>query len=260
MGDMEKLLEIMARLRDPSRGCPWDQEQTFSTIAPYTVEEAYEVADAIAQDDLEALKDELGDLLFQVVFHAQMASEQGEFEFADVVEAISDKLTRRHPHIFGTAEEVAAGHDPEAWELHKAKERTASTDSSRLGGVPLALPALKRAQKLGKRAAGCGFDWPDLEGVRAKVTEEIRELDAEIADGGRIEEEFGDVLFALVNLARHLGIDSEHALERANRKFETRFRLMEKKLQQRGVRLEGLSIDELEEAWQAAKSMGNKRP
>jgi MazG family protein len=257
MSDIEKLLEIMTRLRDPSRGCPWDQEQTFATIAPYTVEEAYEVADAIAHQDLDALRDELGDLLFQVVFHAQMASEKGHFDFADVVAAISDKLVRRHPHVFGTAEEVAAGHDPRAWESHKTKERAGSPDHSRLGGVPLALPALKRAQKLGKRAAGAGFDWPDPDGVRAKVAEEIGELDAEIARGGRIEEEFGDVLFALVNLARHLDIDSEHALERANRKFEARFRLMEAQMAARGERLESLSIDELEAAWQVAKSAGN---
>ena len=254
MGGIQKLLEIMARLRDPSEGCPWDQEQTFATIAPYTVEEAYEVADAIAHEDLEALRDELGDLLFQVVFHAQMASEAGKFDFSDVVDAISEKLIRRHPHLFGTAEEIAAGHDPGAWETFKAAERADSADTSRLAGVPLALPALKRAQKLGKRAATAGFDWPDLAGVRAKVAEEIRELDAEIADGARIEEEFGDVLFSLVNLARHLDIDSEHALERANRKFEARFRLMEKQLEDGGERLESLSIDELEAAWQAAKS------
>lgn len=258
MGEMQKLLEIMARLRDPSDGCPWDQEQTFATIAPYTVEEAYEVADAIAHEDLVALRDELGDLLFQVVFHAQMASEQGEFEFADVVAAISDKLTRRHPHLFGSAEEVAAGHDPTAWETHKARERAETADSSRLGGVPLALPALKRAQKLGKRAAGAGFDWPDLDGVRAKVSEELAELDAELDGGERIEEEFGDVLFALVNLARHLGIDSEHALERANRKFETRFRLMEQQIEDRGERLESLSIEELEAAWQVAKAISKQ--
>lgn len=253
MGDINKLLEIMARLRDPQGGCPWDREQTFSTIAPFTLEEAYEVADAIAREDLDGLRDELGDLLFQVVFHAQMAKEAGNFDFADVIEAISDKLIRRHPHLFGTAEEIAAGHDPDAWEAFKAAERADLGDTSRLAGVPLALPALKRAQKLGKRAASAGFDWPDRQGVREKVAEEIDELDAEIAGAGRIEEEFGDVLFALVNLGRHLGIDSEHALERANRKFETRFRLMEQELDAAGKRLESLSIDELEAAWQAAK-------
>ena len=256
MADIQKLLDIMARLREPGKGCPWDQEQTFASIAPYTIEEAYEVADAIARDDRAALRDELGDLLFQVVFHAQMAAEEGEFTFADVVAAISDKLLRRHPHIFGSAAEVAAGHDPEAWEAFKARERAGSGDGSRLAGVPRALPALKRAQKLGKRAASAGFDWPDLAGVRAKVGEEIGELDAELAgDGGeRIEEELGDVMFALVNLARHLGIDSEHALERANRKFESRFRAMEKDIEARGQDLSNLSIDELEEAWQSAKT------
>ena len=256
MADIQKLLDIMARLREPGKGCPWDQEQTFASIAPYTIEEAYEVADAIAHDDRAALRDELGDLLFQVVFHAQMAAEEGEFTFADVVAAISDKLVRRHPHVFGSAAEVAAGHDPEAWETFKARERAGSRDGSRLSGVPRALPALKRAQKLGKRAASAGFDWPNLAGVRAKVGEEIGELDAELAgDGGeRIEEELGDVMFALVNLARHLGIDSEHALERANRKFESRFRAMEKDIEARGQDLSNLSIDELEEAWQSAKT------
>jgi MazG family protein len=256
MAEIQKLLDIMARLREPGKGCPWDQEQTFASIAPYTIEEAYEVADAIAHDDRAALRDELGDLLFQVVFHAQMAAEEGEFTFADVVAAISDKLVRRHPHVFGSAAEVAAGHDPEAWETFKARERAGSGDGSRLAGVPRALPALKRAQKLGKRAASAGFDWPDLAGVRAKVGEEIGELDAELAGHGgeRIEEELGDVMFALVNLARHLGIDSEHALERANRKFESRFRAMEKDIEARGQDLSNLSIDELEQAWQSAKT------
>jgi len=215
----------MDRLRDPDSGCPWDLEQDFSTIAPYTIEEAYEVADAIAREDMAALCDELGDLLFQVVFYARMASETGAFEFSDIVNAICDKLLRRHPHVFGSEAERAAGPAEGSWERIKAKERGGSGEESVLAGVANSLPALKRAQKLGKRAAGVGFDWPDRRGVREKIAEELEELEEAVGtrDPAKVEEEFGDLLFAIVNLARHLDVDAEKALMGANRKFERRF-------------------------------------
>lgn len=256
MTSLEKLLEIMERLRSPTDGCPWDLDQDFASIAPYTVEEAYEVADAIARDDMTDLQKELGDLLFQVVFHAQMAAEAGHFDFNSVTEGINRKLTRRHPHLFGTPEEIAAGHQPHAWEAYKSDERAESNGAgSCMEDIPLALPALMRAQKLGKRAAGVGFDWPNASGARLKMAEELDELDSEISkqDSDGIEDEFGDLLFACVNLARHLNIDGEKALARANKKFERRFRHMEAHLAESGLRLQDLDIEAMERAWQKSK-------
>src|SRR6476646_569832 len=219
---LERLREIMRRLRDPKAGCEWDTVQTFDTIAPYTIEEAYEVADAIARKDMDALADELGDLQLQVVFHAQMAEEAGHFTLEDVITRICEKMERRHPHIFGDAEQ--GGHH--LWEIIKAEERAANPDKSALAGVALALPALERAAKLQRRAARVGFDWPDQSGPRAKINEELAELDAE-SDHARMLEELGDLLFAVVNLSRHLNIEPEAALREANRKFEKRFRAIE---------------------------------
>ncbi|MFL6735586.1 MAG: nucleoside triphosphate pyrophosphohydrolase, partial [Sphingomonas sp.] len=223
--------------------CEWDTVQTFATIAPYTIEEAYEVADAIARDDMAALADELGDLQLQVVFHAQMAEEAGHFRLEDVIDRICDKMERRHPHIFGNAEH--GGHH--LWEKIKAEERAVNPDKSALAGVALALPALERAAKLQRRAARIGFDWPDEAGPRAKIDEELAELDAE-SDHDRMLEELGDLLFAVVNLARHLNIEAEAALREANAKFERRFRAIEE-----APGFAGLSLDEKEELWDAAK-------
>lgn len=220
--DLDRLLRIMARLRDPECGCEWDTAQTFETIAPYTIEEAYEVADAIERSDMADLKGELGDLLFQVVFHAQMAHEAGHFRFADVAKAIADKMEARHPHIFGDESGVM---EETRWEDIKAAERDAAGSRGALDGVALALPALLRAQKLQKRAARQGFDWPDVAGPKSKVLEEIEELAG--ATGEKIEEEAGDFLFAAVNLVRAYGVDAEAALRAANAKFERRFREME---------------------------------
>ena len=257
MISIKKLLEVVAGLRHPEDGCPWDLGQDFASIAPYTVEEAYEVADAIARNDMPGLCDELGDLLFQVVLHAQMATEAGEFDFEDVASAICDKMVRRHPHVFGSAEERAQGAVPGSWERIKASERTekAATAASALDGVAQSLPALKRAKKLGKRAAGTGFDWPDPGGVRDKVDEELNELDAAVHGQDRqgIAEELGDLLLSVVNLARHLDIDPEQALVGANRKFERRFRHMEASVRESGSSLEDFDIDALEAKWQSAK-------
>ena len=255
MSNIEKLLEIMDRLRDPESGCPWDLEQDFSTIAPYTIEEAYEVADAIDRNDMPGLRDELGDLLFQVVFYARMAKEDGAFEFGDIVDGICDKMLRRHPHVFGSDEERAAGLREGSWERIKAEERDGHEDGSALAGVALSLPALRRAQKLGKRAARVGFDWPDRNGVHDKINEELQELEEVVDTGGpdQVEEEFGDLLFAIVNLARHLGVDAEKALTGANFKFERRFRDMEEALAESGGRVEDHALEDLEREWQAAK-------
>ncbi len=256
MADIDKLLEIMARLRDPQSGCPWDVEQTFETIAPYTIEEAYEVADAISRDALDDLRGELGDLLFQVVFHARMAEEAEAFAFNDVVAAIVDKLERRHPHVFGTEEERQRGAEAGSWERIKAAERAAGGDGapvSALDDVPLALPALNRATKLGKRAAAVGFDWPDVKGVREKVSEELTELD-EATDPAAVREELGDLLFSVANLARHLGVDPEQALVGANAKFERRFRGMEGEARATDTDLAGLSVAELEALWEQQKA------
>ena len=255
MGGIDKLLEVMAGLRDRQHGCPWDQQQDFASIAPYTVEEAYEVADAIERADFAALRDELGDLLFQVVFHAQMASEAGLFDFDDVAGGITDKMLRRHPHVFGSDEECAAGVENGAWERIKAEERAAKPDKSALAGVAKALPALKRAQKLGKRASLMGFDWPDRHGVRDKIREELNELEAAVGTRSQpdIDEEFGDLLFAVVNLARHLDVDPEKALTAANYKFERRFRDMESAIHDTGKTLNDLSLESLDQEWRAAK-------
>ena len=241
---IDKLLQIMARLRDPVTGCPWDLEQNFETIAPYTIEEAYEVADAITRQDLASLKDELGDLLLQVVFHAQMAAERRDFSFDDVAHAISDQMERRHPHVFGDALTLD-------WEGIKEEERQALGDPSALAGVALGLPALLRAEKLQKRAARTGFDWPDPHGARAKVIEEIAEIDG-ATDADALEDEMGDLLFAVVNWARKLGVDPEAALRRGNRKFEQRFRQIET---MGGAGFSALSLDQKESLWVDAKRM-----
>lgn len=258
MTSIEKLLEIMAKLRDRETGCPWDLEQDFASIAPYTVEEAYEVADAIARGDLPALRGELGDLLLQVVFHARMAEEARAFDFEDVAAGIVEKMIRRHPHVFGTAGERGRGAVSGSWERIKAEERQAAAGGGALGtldGIAQALPALKRAQKLGGRAAGVGFDWPEDEGPRLKVLEELEELDEARRDGddARTAEELGDLLFAVVNLARHLGVDAEQALTAANRKFERRFRRVEEAVMADGRSLRELPIEVLERYWQEAK-------
>jgi ATP diphosphatase len=239
--NLDRLVKIMERLRDPVTGCDWDRVQTFATIAPYTIEEAYEVADAIARDDMASLADELGDLQLQVVFHSQMAREAGHFTLDDVLAGVCDKLERRHPHIFGDA---AAS---PGWEALKATERNTNEDQSALAGVALALPALERAAKLQKRAARTGFDWPDETGPRAKIEEELAEL-AEAAPADRAEE-LGDLLFAVVNLARHLKIDPEEALRLANRKFERRFRAIET-----APGFSSLNLEDMERLWQVAKA------
>jgi MazG family protein len=259
MDELEKLLKIMAALRDPQVGCPWDREQTFKTIAPYTVEEAYEVADAIDRDDLPALRDELGDLLFQVVFHARMAEEASAFDFEDVAAAINDKMLRRHPHVFGSDEERKQGAVEGSWERIKASERAASSAAgphSALDGVASALPALKRAQKLGKRASMTGFDWPDTSGVYAKIEEETAELrDASAMDNqAAVAAELGDLLFAVVNLARHLKVDAEQSLVGANQRFEQRFRRLEAGALAEGLALQDMDIEALEARWQTAKT------
>jgi ATP diphosphatase len=240
---LERLVEIMRRLRDPVSGCEWDSVQTFDTIAPYTIEEAYEVADAIARKDMDALADELGDLQLQVVFHARMAEEAGLFTLEDVLRRICDKMERRHPHIFGDAKHGSH----HLWEIIKAEERAADPDKSALAGVALALPALERAAKLQRRAACVGFDWPDVSGPRAKIDEELAELDAE-TDHDRKLDELGDLLFAVVNLARHLNVEPEAALRQANRKFERRFRVIEKE-----PGFAEMSLDDKEALWTKAK-------
>lgn len=251
------LLALMRRLRDRESGCPWDREQTFATIAPHTIEEAYEVADAIARDDSDRLRDELGDLLFQVVFHARMAEERGWFDFEDVASGITAKLTRRHPHVFGDASVKDASSQTQAWENIKAEERSAAGAEGVLADVPIALPALTRAAKLGKRAGRVGFDWPDAAGARRKVDEELAELDAAI-DGGeasaRRSDELGDLLFAIVNWARHLGLDAEGSLRGAARKFEDRFALMEAAARERGLVLEHLDAEAWDRLWNEAKA------
>ena len=255
MDIINKLLEVMQKLRDPETGCPWDVEQSFSTIAPYTIEEAYEVADAIARDNIDDLKDELGDLLLQVVFHAQIAAEAGHFDFDDVAAGIAEKMIRRHPHVFGSPSEREAGKVDGSWEEIKELERSQGDDPSEMAGVARALPALKRAQKLGKRAGRVGFDWPDRQGVHAKIQEELVELEeaAGTRDTASIEEEFGDMLFAVVNLARHLDVDPEKALSGANSKFERRFRDMEAVIAENGKRIKDFSLETLDQEWRAAK-------
>ena len=251
---IDSLLEIMARLRDPESGCPWDLEQDFKSIAPYTLEEAYEVVDAIDRDDRTSLQDELGDLLFQVAFHAQMASEAGWFDFQDVVAGICRKMTRRHPHVFAGEVIEDAEEQTRAWEAHKEKERGA--DASALDGVPLALPALTRACKIQKRASRVGFDWPSIHGVAEKVEEELEELREEInnqSDAGKLADESGDLLFAAVNMVRHAGVNPESALHQANSKFTRRFHQVEAFCQEAGQSVTETSLDTLDLYWEKAK-------
>lgn len=255
---MDRLLEIMAALRDPQRGCPWDLQQDFASIAPYTIEEAYEVADAIEHGDIEGLRDELGDLLLQVVFHAQIASERGAFGFEEVAAGICEKMLRRHPHVFGDARVESAEAQTRAWETIKAAEKAArGASGGLLDDVPAALPALTRAEKFGKRAARIGFDWPDATGPRAKIDEELAELDAVIATGAPVESleaEIGDLLFSVANLARHHGVDPETALRRTNARFARRFRHVEGCLAQSGQ--PQASLEQLDAWWQEAKAAG----
>jgi ATP diphosphatase len=255
--DIDSLLEIMRRLRDPKTGCPWDIEQTFATIAPYTIEEAYEVSGAIEAEDWASLKDELGDLLFQVVYHARMAEELGRFDFADVVNAISAKMVRRHPHVFGDSVKIgSAAEQTVAWDEHKRREREGKALTGILDDVPTALPALLRAVKLQRRAAKVGFDWDNA----AKVLDKLAEESAEIveaqqagADPTKLEEEMGDLLFVAVNLARHLNVEPESALRRANAKFVRRFKAIEAALAKEERTPAEATLDEMEALWQAAK-------
>ena len=247
---IERLAAIMADLRDPETGCPWDVEQDFATIAPYTIEEAHEVADAIARGDMADLEGELGDLQLQVVFHARMAEEAGHFTLADVIAGISDKMVRRHPHVFGDVARSDGSAALIGWEQIKAQERAGRQETGALAGVALGLPALMRAEKLQKRAGRVGFDWPNADGPRAKVTEEIAEIEAAESDAARAEE-FGDLLFAVVNWARHMKIDPEAALRAANSKFERRFAAMEAEV---GEAFAGLSPEDKEALWQSAKA------
>ena len=266
--DISRLIDIMAALRDPETGCPWDKEQNFATIAPYTVEEAYEVADAIARDDLADLRDELGDLLLQVVYHARMAEEMGAFAFPDVVEAITRKLIRRHPHVFGDAEARAAGAAKGMWERIKAEEklaraaaRSSKAEAERppglLDGVPAGLPAMIRAVRLQEKASTVGFDWNDPRAVLDKLAEEIGEIEAEltapVCEPERLEDEVGDLLFAVANLARHLKVDPDQALRRTNAKFIRRFASIETALAAKGRGPAEATLDEMEALWQAAK-------
>ncbi|MGH8135353.1 MAG: nucleoside triphosphate pyrophosphohydrolase [Steroidobacteraceae bacterium] len=254
---IDRLLEIMIRLRDPGAGCPWDLQQDFRSIAPHTLEEAYEVADAIERGDLPGLRDELGDLLFQVAFHSRLASEQGAFGFDDVVDAICNKLTRRHPHVFGGVPVADAVEQSRVWESLKAEERRTLGQGNGLGGIPKALPALTRARKLGRRAAEAGFDWPDTVGPRAKIDEELVELDRVIDQGrnaARMEAELGDLLFSVVNLARHLDVDPEQALRRANERFERRYAHLEQALAARGIEPRAAGLELLDQLWVAAKA------
>lgn len=253
---MKKLLEVMACLRDPQTGCPWDVEQTFSTIAPYTIEEAYEVAGAIDRGDLEQLQDELGDLLLQVVFHAQMAKEAGAFDFDAVAGSIVAKMVRRHPHVFGDAQVASAAAQTRAWEAHKAEERASTGHDRVLDGVSPGQPALLRAHKLGKRAAGVGFDWPDAAGARAKIDEELDELSGAVeeADAAAVAEEVGDLLFAVANLGRKLGVNPEEALRRANGKFESRFAQVEQAVQASGDDWSAFDLAALDALWGQAKA------
>jgi ATP diphosphatase len=265
--DIGRLIEIMAALRTPGAGCPWDLEQTFATIAPFTLEEAYEVADAIERGDMVNLREELGDLLLQVVFHARMAEEEGLFDFGDVVEGITRKLVRRHPHVFGDARDLSSDEVKAVWSRIKAQEKheraearraaglAASEEVGALAGVPRAMTAVTRALKLQEKAGKVGFDWNDPRAVLAKLREEIDEVEAELADGvpERVGDEVGDLMFALVNLARHLSVDPEAALRGANAKFERRFAFIEKRLGEAGRAPAGATLEEMEALWQEAK-------
>ncbi|MCR9072980.1 MAG: nucleoside triphosphate pyrophosphohydrolase [Alphaproteobacteria bacterium] len=260
---IDRLIAVMAKLRDPNGGCPWDLEQTFETIAPFTIEEAYEVAEAITLRDMDALRDELGDLLLQVVYHARMAEEDGRFAFEDVARGITEKMIRRHPHVFAGASIEDAEAQTAAWEVQKAAERAAKAEAegravSALDGVSDALPALMRSVKLQQRAVRAGFDWPTVAGVFDKIEEELGELRAEVTGGAeddadRIEDEMGDLLFTVVNLARHLEVDPETALRRCNAKFERRFKYMERALAAHGKAVQDADLSEMERHWQRAK-------
>lgn len=257
MTQIDRLLGIMKRLRDPENGCPWDREQTFATIAPYTLEETYEVLDAINREDFDDLRGELGDLLFQVVFYAQMAQEDGRFNFDDICAAISDKLERRHPHIFGDATAENSAEVLAKWESIKTAERAEKEQHSALDDIPEALPALMRAHKIQKRCSSVGFDWNSLGPVLDKVHEEIEEVMHEatqaVVDEAKLEEEVGDLLFATVNLARHLGTKAETALQKANRKFERRFRQVESIISAQGLEMGQATLEQMENAWQQVK-------
>lgn len=253
---MDQLLAVMRRLRDPKGGCAWDLEQTMRSIVPHTLEEAYEVADAIERDDPQAVRDELGDLLYQVVFLARIAEESGQFNFDDVAGAIADKLVRRHPHVFGAEQQLTAEQQTQAWEGYKQSERARAGEQGTLDGVARALPALTRAVKLGKRAARVHFDWPDASHMRAKLDEELAEFEETLRERESVErqtEELGDLLFVVANWARHLKLDPEAALRRANAKFESRFRHMESLARDRGLVLDQLDLDSWEGLWQEAK-------
>jgi ATP diphosphatase len=254
--ELARLLEVMAALRDPRSGCPWDLQQDFASIAPYTIEEAYEVADAIARADRPGLADELGDLLFQVVYHARLAEEAGAFGFAEVARAITAKMVRRHPHVFGDAAARDAAAQTAAWEEQKRRERAARAETGTLAGVSLALPALTRAQKLSTRAARVGFDWPDAGAVLDKLEEEAAELRAELTEAtrDRLEDELGDLLFVCVNLARKLGLDAESSLRRASGKFERRFAGVEALLATEGRVPAEATLAEMEALWRAVKA------
>jgi len=268
--DISRLIEIMAALRDPQAGCPWDIEQDFASIAPYTIEEAYEVADAIARGDLDDLRDELGDLLLQVVYHARMAEEAQEFAFGDVVQAITEKMIRRHPHVFGSEQARSAGMAKGMWEKIKGEEKALKREArvargldpeengtGFLDGIPVALPALTRALKLQEKAARVGFDWAAAGPILDKIEEEIGELREALSKGdvASTKDEFGDVLFAMVNLGRHLKVDSEAALSGTNEKFRSRFHYVERALNASGRSLDASSLDEMEDLWQQAKGV-----
>jgi nucleoside triphosphate diphosphatase len=263
MQSIEKLIEIMRALRDPKSGCPWDLEQDFQSLIPYTIEEAYEVADAIERNNLGDIKSELGDLLFQIVFYSQLATEQQAFDFNDVAQAISDKLTRRHPHVFADAKVKDAEAQTKEWEKIKQQERKAKAEEnsinlSHLDDVSRTLPSLMRAEKLQKRAAKEGFDWPNIKGVMAKVYEELdevqQELDAEVQEKEKLEDEMGDLFFSCINLSRHAGIDAEQCLRKANLKFERRFRELEKIANNKGLHVNEMNTDELEKLWKEVKN------
>ncbi|HIF9342777.1 nucleoside triphosphate pyrophosphohydrolase [Photobacterium damselae] len=258
--DIEQLLSIMAKLRDPKDGCPWDIKQSFDSIVPYTLEEAYEVADAIEKQNWLDVKEELGDLLFQVVFYSQMAKEQDLFDFDEVVAGICEKLTRRHPHVFANKQFASEAEVKAHWEAEKAKERAdKAVDNSILANVPLAMPALTRADKIQKRCAQFGFDWDSLAPVAEKVVEELDEVMDEYQqvtlDQNRIEEEMGDLLFSVVNLSRHLNVNPERALQKANKKFERRFRKVEKNVLEKGMEISNCSLEQLDQEWNIVKKM-----
>jgi ATP diphosphatase len=259
MNKIDRLKEIMALLRDPDKGCPWDVEQDFKSISPHTIEEAYEVVDAIDKNDMQALKEELGDLLLQVIFHSQMANELGKFDFNDVVDSIIDKLVVRHPHVFGDADIKTAQQQEKAWEEQKEKERVEKAKDgevpSVLDGIAVALPAMTRSVKLQKRAAKVGFDWPDLEGVYEKIDEELGELKRAVDGDGNVDEEFGDLLFCISNLGRKLKLDSEVCLKGCNEKFIKRFKYIESNLSKQNKNLEDSNLEEMDRLWNEAKAL-----